>query len=135
MIVQHIFSDENGLNPAKEYPGCIQTVGLHAQTHDLPHSGIPDEVIRYLDCDFHRGLGSTFVPLVVICVVRLAWTVSKATCFLSTLGSAIAYVAYPVGRFDVPHRPLDVFVPDFGTLSLSEPRHQRAFGNHHWSAN
>jgi hypothetical protein len=58
-----------------------------------------------------------------VAVLPAIRAISKAAYFFGTVGSRTADVAYPVRRFNVAYRPLDVFVPDFLTLALTEPPH------------
>src|ERR1700682_4677174 len=79
-------------------------------------------------CDFHRDLGGAFVSF-GFALALLTRATSKAAYFFGTIGSRAADVAYPVRRFNIANRPLDVFVPRFFGLALAEPPHGHAFAS------
>ena len=130
MVLQHIFSDRYCLNSADQYLRRPQIVGLHAQADDLAHDRIAQQVIGNFDRDFHRDLGGALVPFSLVMVLLAIRVIGKAAYFFSAVGSRTADIAYPVRRFNVANRPLDVFVPDFLALAFAEPPHRYVLNIH-----
>jgi hypothetical protein len=75
----------------RRYP---QVVRLCGQDHDLAQGGIAHQVVRNLDRDFHRGLGSAFISFSLALICLGFRPPNLAADFFGAANSGIADVAY-----------------------------------------